>query len=288
MYSVVIGSQGMLGKELVAVLKARSVESVYADINPGDGEIKLDITDRSAVTALIEKYKPEVIFNCSAYTNVDLAEEQEDLAAKINGSGVENIALAAKTADALLVHISTDYVFAGDNNQPYQPADATDPQGAYGRTKLLGEELIKKTGGKWQIIRTAWLFGPKGKNFVETILGFARKRDSLKVVNDQNGCPTWAPDLALCMADLAKTNQTGIFHFCNGPACTWYDLAQETIAQAGVNCTVEPCTSAEFPRPAPRPTWSVMDSSATYKAIGWTPKPWQQAVAEYVKTLLKE
>ncbi len=285
MYSVVIGSQGMLGKELVAILEARGLESVYADIAPGDGQVKLDITDRSAVSELISKYKPEVIFNCSAYTNVDQAEEQEEIAAAINGYGVENIALAAKDNNALLVHISTDYVFPGDNDKPYLPGDPTAPQGSYGRTKLLGEQLIEKTGSNWQIIRTAWLYGPQGKNFVETIVSLAKTRDSLKVVNDQTGCPTWAPDLAKCMADMAKYGKTGKYHFCNGPQCTWYDLAKEAVARAGINCNIEPCSSDEFPRPAKRPAWSVLDSSETYNAIGWQPRNWQETVADYVKTL---
>lgn len=285
MFSIVIGSQGMLGKELVAILKTRNLESIYADINPGEGQLQLDIIDQKAVMSLIESHKPQVIFNCSAYTNVDLAEEQQELATAINGYGVENLALAAKAHNALLIHISTDYVFAGDTNVPYLPEDKTAPQGAYGKSKLLGEELIQKTAGKWQIIRTAWLFGPEGRNFIETILGLAKNRNSLKVVNDQRGCPTWAPDLARCMVDMAESQATGIFHFCNGPACTWYDLAKEAIRQAGINCNVEPCTSEEFPRPAKRPAWSVLDSSKTYETTGWQPQSWQAAVAEYIKIL---
>ena len=285
MKTLIIGSRGMLGQELTNIVKQSGYDAVYADIAPGDNEVKIDITDKTSLVELVKEYKPEVIFNCSAFTDVDGAEEKEELANQINGYGAENLAIAAKECGALLVHVSTDYVFSGDADKPYMPNDPVDPQGAYGRSKLLGEQLIQNSGCKWIIIRTAWLFGPRGKNFVETIVGFSKKRDSLKVVDDQRGCPTWAPDLAKCMFDIAHTPEQGIFHFCNGPACTWYDLAKESIKQASVECEVNPCTSDEFPRPAKRPAWSVLDCSSTYKAIGWEPKSWQEAVSEYVAQL---
>lgn len=285
MYAIITGSQGMLGKELKAILQAKGLEIFNTDINPGEGEYKLDITDRQMLMTKVAELKPQVIFNCSAYTNVDLAEQQEELANKINGYGVENLALAAKANNALLVHISTDYVFSGVNDKPYQPEDATGPEGAYGRSKLLGEQLVIASGCRYQIIRTAWLFGPQGKNFVETIYNLSKSKDSLKVVNDQHGCPTWAPDLAQCMVDMAASKATGMFHFCNGPACTWFDLASETVRLAGTKCSVTPCTSAEFPRPAKRPAWSVLDSSKTYKTINWQPRTWQEAVKQYVEKL---
>ncbi len=285
MQAIVTGSQGMLGKELKNILCSANVSALYTDINPGENESRLDITDREAVIAKVKEFKPDVIFNCSAYTNVDLAEEQEEIAAQINGYGVENLAIAAKTCDSLLVHISTDYVFSGNNDKPYLPEDSTGPQGAYGRTKLLGEKLIVNSGCRYQIIRTAWLFGPQGKNFVETIYNLSRSRNELKVVNDQHGCPTWAPDLARCMAEMATKQNFGIFHFCNGPACTWFDLASAIVREAGHTCTVTPCNSSEYPRPAQRPAWSVLDSSETYRIIDWQPRCWQEAVSQYVKTL---
>ncbi|MBN2841660.1 MAG: dTDP-4-dehydrorhamnose reductase [Sedimentisphaerales bacterium] len=285
MQAIVTGSQGMLGKELKAILSSNNIPALYTDINPGENEFRLDITDREAVIAKVEELKPRVIFNCSAYTNVDLAEEQEDIAARINGYGVENLAIAAKANDVLLVHISRDYVFSGNNDKPYLPGDITGPQGAYGRTKLLGEQLIISSGCRYQIIRTAWLFGPQGKNFVETIFKLSQSRSELKVVNDQHGCPTWAPDLAQCMADIATKPEYGIFHFCNGPACTWFDLARAVVQDAGHDCTVKPCNSTEFPRPAQRPAWSVLGSSETYRIIGWQPRKWQDAVTQYVKAL---
>ena len=285
MKPLIIGSRGMLGQELSEIIRQNCPEAIYADINPSDNDIKIDITDKDSLFNLVNDVKPDVIFNCSAFTDVDGAEEKEEIANLINGYGAENLALAAKECGSLLVHISTDYVFAGDADKPYMPDDAVAPQGAYGRSKLLGEQLIQKSGCEWIIIRTAWLFGPKGKNFVETIVGFSKKRDNLKVVNDQRGCPTWAPDLAQCMFDIAQTAARGVFHFCNGPACTWYDLAKESIAQAGVECEVSPCTSEEFPRPAQRPAWSVLDCSSTYQAVGWKPRTWQEAVAVYIPQL---
>ncbi len=287
MKSLIIGSRGMLGQELTEIIKnSKNTKAVFADIMPGKDEIKVDITDKDSLSKLVAKNQPDVIFNCSAFTDVDGAEENEEVANLINGYGVENLAIAAEKHNATLVHISTDYVFSGDANTPYKPEDDVNPQCAYGRSKLLGEQLLQKSNCKWIIIRTAWLFGPKGKNFINTIINLAKDRDSLKVVNDQNGCPTWAPDLAKCMFDISNTSAKGIYHFCNGPACTWFDLAKESITQAGINCDLAPCTSDEFPRPAKRPAWSVLDCSSTYHTIGWQPQSWQKAVSEYMKILI--
>ena len=285
MKALIIGSQGMLGQELAETVKKSGNKAVCSDISPGTDEIKVDITNRESLLELVDQCQPDVIFNCSAFTDVDGAEEKEELANQINGYGVENLTIAADKCGSLLIHISTDYVFSGQSDKPYLPNDPVDPQSAYGRSKLLGEQLIQKSNCKWIIIRTAWLFGPKGKNFVNTIIGLAKNRDSLKVVNDQRGCPTWAPDLAQCMFDIALTPAQGIYHFCNGPACTWFDLAKESILQAGLTCEVTPCCSDEFPRPAERPAWSVLDCNSTYETIGWKPKSWQEAVAEYLQIL---
>ncbi len=201
----------------------------------------------------------------------------------INGIGVGNLAKACLENNAHLIHVSTDYVFDGESDRPYRPDDATNPQGAYGRSKLAGEEAIRKIDGKWLIVRTSWLFGKGGKNFVDTILKLAQQRDMLKVVNDQTGCPTCTMDLAACLIGLAQMDCQGIFHFCNGPVCTWYEFAKKIVEIAELPCRVEPCSSSEYPRPAKRPAYSVLDCSETFEQLGWQPCSWQERLYEYIK-----
>jgi len=284
---LVVGATGMLGSETAALLQHREYEVVEA-VWPPDHQVKhlcLDITNAEAVKELIDWARPEILFNCSAYTDVDGAETQEDLAREINGRGVGNLAQVCRDGNIFLVHVSTDYVFDGKGNCPYKPNETTSPQTAYGRSKLAGEEAIQSTFGadkNWLIVRTSWLFGRAGKNFVDTILKLAAELSSLKVVHDQIGCPTYAVDLAVCLADLAEKQVGGIYHFCNPPSCSWYDLAREAITKAGIDCQVSPCGSDEYPRPAKRPSYSVLDCRSTFEKLGWTARPWQEALAEHL------
>ncbi|MBN1765085.1 MAG: dTDP-4-dehydrorhamnose reductase [Sedimentisphaerales bacterium] len=283
---LVVGATGMLGTEVVALLKQRGRQVVEA-VWPGDDDPEhhdLDITITENVEKLLEQVTPAVVINCSAYTNVDSAEEEEELATAVNGTGVGNLARASKKMNSLLVHVSTDYVFDGRGQSPYQTDTPTHPQSAYGRSKLSGEEAIQSIGGRWIIVRTSWLFGRMGKNFIDTILNLARQRPELKVVNDQRGCPTYATDLARCLIDLADKDAQGLFHFCNGPACTWYDFAQEAVELKGIDCRINPCSTDEFPRPAPRPAYSVMDCSKTFEQLGWQSQTWMQALRNYLDT----
>jgi dTDP-4-dehydrorhamnose reductase len=281
---LVIGASGMLGSELTKQLGRRSqniVEAIWPD--DGSGRLLLDITDAAAVKKLILSVRPAEVYNCAAYTDVDKAQQEEEIATAANGTAVGYLAQACLANNSYLIHLSTDYVFDGMAKRPYRPDDATNPQGAYGRSKLAGEEAIRKVDGRWLVVRTSWLFGKGGKNFVDTILNLARQRDILKVVDDQTGCPTYVKDLAACLIGLVEADCTGIYHFCNGPACTWYDFAKKIVEIAQLPCTVKPCPSSEYPRPAKRPPYSVLDCYQTFKQLGWSPCSWEERLYEYIK-----
>lgn len=282
--TLIIGATGMLGTELVKQLKRQSryvIEAIWPD--DGSDRILLDITNELAVKKLISSIRPREVYNCAAYTDVDKAEQEENLATAINGTGAGYIAKGCLENDARLIHVSTDYVFNGRSDKPYRTDERPDPQGAYGRSKLAGEKAIQKIGGKWIIVRTSWLFGKGGKNFIETILRLAQQKDILKVVNDQCGCPTSTIDLAACLIGLAQKNSQGLFHFCNPPVCTWYEFAKKIVEIAELPCSVEPCSTSEFPRPAKRPAYSVLDCRETLKQLGYQPCSWQERLCEYIK-----
>ncbi len=289
---LVVGAAGMLGTEVVSLLQDRGVNYVaaYWPTTPDLDSWTLDITDEKTVEHCISDVKPDILINCSAYTNVDGAEEQEQLATEVNGRGVGHLARACLEHDCLLGHVSTDYVFNGRATDPYHPDDPVDPQSAYGRSKLAGERAIQDimgSDGRWFIVRTSWLFGRAGKNFVDNIIRLARDLGELKVVNDQYGCPTHAPDLARCLCDLAEGDAYGLFHFCNPPACSWHELAYHAIRYAGVSCQLVPCSTAEFPRPAPRPAYSVLDCTETFDQLGWSARPWREVLVEHLKSTLQ-
>jgi dTDP-4-dehydrorhamnose reductase len=280
---LVVGVGGMLGREVVRLLNNAGRDVVKADLAAGDGQVKIDITDASAVKKLFAEVRPSVVYNCAAFTNVDGAEQHEELAHQVNGDGVGNLARSCLAMGSLLVHVSTDYVFSGDADEPYMPNDDTCPQTAYGRSKLAGEQAMQRVGGQWLLVRTSWLFGKEGGNFVKTILKLAGEKDSLKVVNDQVGCPTYAPDLARCLIDLAAKGACGIYHFCNGPSCSWYDFAKKAVDLAGLDCLVSPCNSSEYPRPAKRPAYSVLDCRATFEVLGRPGRQWPEVLGEYIE-----
>ena len=283
---LVIGSTGMLGSDLSDKLLEHSCDVEFASWpKKDDKSFLLDITDSKSLVDSFETIKPEVVFNCSAYTDVDGAESDYEIAYKINATGVKNIAELCKKYNSLLVHISTDYVFPGDFDMPYRPDDFIGPVTAYGRSKLAGEKAIAETGCEHIIIRTAWLFGANGGNFVDTIIKLAKSRDEIKVVDDQLGCPTYTKQLVDCMIALAASNGRGLFHFCNGPACSWYDFASEIVKLSGIDCRVLPCSSDEFPRPAKRPAYSVLDISKTTQTVEMFVMSWQEALKDYLNLL---
>lgn len=277
MRALVTGSRGQLGSELVRLLEARGDVVLGTDVD------ELDITDAAACMRVVQEFGPDVIFSCAAWTAVDAAEEQEDAAYVVNADGPRNLARAAASTGAWLVQISTDYVFSGDSSAPYRVTDVPDPKSAYGRTKLAGELAVAcELPDHHYIVRTAWLYGVTGSNFAKTIMTLADERDSLKVVDDQRGQPTYARDLAEQLSTLIDARPpAGIFHGTNAGDCTWFDFARAVLAASGRDADkVEPCTSEDFPRPAPRPASSVLDHSR-WEEVGLAPmRSWQDALTE--------
>ncbi len=259
----------MLGHKVVAVGRAAGHDVVAA------GRAECDLTDPDATSAFVASVAPGAIVNCAAYTNVDAAEEHEDFALRVNADAAGNLARAAAAVGAGIVHVSTDYVFDGDNDRPWLESDHPSPLGAYGRTKLAGEEQVAMATPRHAILRTAWLFGMGGPNFVDTMLRLAADRDEVPVVTDQTGCPTWTGHLAPALVALAASQETGVLHGAGGGQCTWNDLAAETFSRAGVACRATATTSDAFRRPAPRPAWSVL---GTERDPGVRLPPWTQGL----------
>ena len=258
---LVTGAKGMLGQAVVAAAEKSSDQTLAL----GRGE--LDITDAAAITAAIDEFEPDALINCAAWTDVDGAETEEAAATEINGAGAANLAASCAASGVRLIHVSTDYVFDGSASEPYLESSPVNPQSAYGRSKLAGEAAIEAAGGDYAIVRTAWLFGAGGPNFVATMLKLGAEREQIEVVTDQIGCPTWTGHLAPALIACAAAEQTGIFHAVGGGRCSWFDLASETIALAGLKAKVEPTTTDSFPRPAPRPAFSVLGSERGDEAI---------------------
>ena len=252
---LVTGAAGMLGTDVVAAAAAGHDVVAFARAD-------LDITDAEAVRAAVRDTQPDAVINCAAYTNVDGAETEEDTATRINGDGAGHLAAAAAESGAHIVHVSTDYVFAGNATAPYPEDAPTGPIGAYGRSKLAGELAVQAAAPtSHSIVRTAWVFGPHGKNFVDTMLKLAATRDELTVVDDQLGCPTYTGHLATALITIAEQRSNGLLHVAGGGQCTWRDLAVATFAAAGLDVTVHPTTTAAFGAPAPRPAYSVLGST---------------------------
>lgn len=263
----------MVGTDLCNELRSRG-EDVVA-LSHAD----LDITDSRAVNACVTSHAPDVIVNCAAYTKVDQAETEESVANAINGSSVELLAAAANQVRALLVQISTDFVFDGAKSEPYEVTDATNPLSAYGRSKHLGE-VAATHAERHLIIRTSWLFGVHGNNFVEAIRNQIRKGTSpLRVVSDQRGRPTYTPHLANAIIRLAVADARGVVHYADTDECSWYDFA---AAIAGEH-PVKPVTSDEFPRPARRPAYSVLSTERYQRITGVEPESWRDGLAEYLE-----
>lgn len=265
----------MVASDLAAALESREEEVVA--LTRSD----LDITDFAAVSAAVRKHRPTVIVNCAAWTKVDDAETHENLANAINGSAVEHLAKAAQ--DALLVQLSTDFVFDGKKPAPYEINDPTAPLSAYGRSKLMGEHAATHAS-RFLIVRTAWLFGLHGPNFVEAIRHQIRKgTNPLRVVDDQRGRPTYTPHLAEAIIRLVTRDATGIVHYADEPVCSWYDFARAIAEESGSNIEIVPVTTAEFPRPAVRPPYSVLSTERYERVTGVKPMSWREGLREYLE-----
>jgi dTDP-4-dehydrorhamnose reductase len=268
---LVTGAGGMLGSDLVASAAARELDVVA--VTRGD----LDISDDAAVRRAIRDHAPDVVINCAAWTRVDDAEADERSALLVNGDGAGNIARAAADAGAHLIQVSTDYVFDGTATRPYVESDATGPRTAYGRTKLAGEHAVLAASPGHAVVRTAWLFGRHGPNFVATMLRLA-ERGEVSVVTDQVGCPTFTGHLAEKLLDLAAHRRGGILHAAASGHCSWFEFARAIFVEAGLDVQVEPTTSEAYVRPAPRPAWSVLASERDDEPL----PPWQDGLVAFL------
>jgi len=267
---LVTGAAGMLGRDVVAAAESAGHDAVAL------ARRDLDIADPAAVRAAFAAARPDAVVNCAAWTDVDGAEGDEAGATLINGTGAGNVAAAAP----FVVHVSSDYVFDGTASKPYTEHDPTGPQTAYGRSKLAGEHTVAAAGDH-AIVRSSWLFGRHGKNFVSTMLHLAEDRDGLNVVADQIGCPTFTGHLAPALVEIAERRVSGVLHVAGGGSCSWHELAVATFEEAGVSRTVHPVTTAEFPRPAPRPAWSVLRST---RPDAPALPPWREGLSTYLRS----
>lgn len=275
---LVAGAGGMLGRAISRELEARAIPYHAATRD------QVDITLAESIRHALDAGRFRAVINCAAYTDVDRAEADEAAARRLNADGPAILAEACRDAGALLLHISTDYVFNGAADSPYAIDHPVAPIGAYGRTKAEGERRIAEVGGEHLIVRTSWLYAPWARNFVRTMAALTRDRPALKVVNDQHGTPTSAGHLAACMLDLADAGVRGIAHVTDGGRCTWHELACAVRDGLGHRCDIAPCTTAEFPRPAPRPSYSVLDIARTETIIGSMPG-WRQTLARTLTLL---
>ena len=274
---VLLGANGMLGQAMQQLLGRRNLS--YSLLTRPSFDLTRPETLGTAVLA-----GTNVVLNCAAYTDVDGAEADVEKADEINGYGVELLANRCKEVGATLVHFSTDYVFAGDLNRPYLTSDSRAPINAYGRSKLIGELAIENSGVDFLLIRTSWVYAPWGKNFVKTMAGLARTKNHLKVVDDQIGRPTQAFALAENTLALLEKNARGTFHLCDGGSCSWFEFAKHIVGAINPDCEVSPCASSEFPRPARRPPYGVLDLHKAEELIGKV-TPWPEALDKVLELI---
>lgn len=274
---IVTGAAGMLGRQVVSQYQQRGCQ-VFPMIRKD-----LDITDHKSINNAFGEINPQLVVNCAAYTDVDGAENNRDQAFAVNGLAPRLLGIACKKVDASLVQISTDYIFNGISPRPYLISDTPDPLSVYGSSKLLGEMGVRESGCRCYIVRTSWLFGPGGKNFADTILKLAQEKDEIQVVNDQQGSPTYTPDLARGIAGLAASEIYGTYHLTNSGITTWYGFAQKIIQAAGLKTNIKPCSTNQFPRPAQRPANSALDPFPIAEVMGYAPPSWEEAVDNYIK-----
>ncbi len=289
---LVTGANGQLGNEMRIVARDSHDRYIFTDVNQVEGveTINLDITDLEAVRAMVAEHNVDVIVNCAAYTNVDAAETNEELAEKLNATAPENLAVSMKEVDGLLIQISTDYVFGKElYNIPCKEDQEGTPTGVYGMTKLHGEQRIIATGCNYVIIRTAWLYSEFGKNFCKTMMNLTATKPQLKVVFDQVGTPTYALDLAKAIAvviDKFDGSQTGVYHYSNEGVCSWFDFTKMIAEYNGTTeCDVQPCHSDEFPSPVKRPAYSVLDKTKIKEVFGVAVPYWTNSLKKCISNL---
>ena len=289
---LVTGANGQLGNEMRIIARESNDHYLFTDVNEVEGveTLYLDITDLEAVRQMVAEHRIGVIVNCAAYTNVDAAETNEELAERLNAGAPENLAKAMKEVDGLLIQISTDYVFGKEPyNVPCKEDQQGTPTGVYGASKLHGEQRIVATGCKHVIIRTAWLYSEFGKNFCKTMMHLTATKPQLKVVFDQVGTPTYALDLAKAIAVVLERfdgTQTGIYHYSNEGVCSWYDFTKMIAEYNGTTeCDVQPCHSDEFPSPVKRPSYSVLDKTKIKTVFGVAVPYWTDSLKQCISNL---
>jgi len=279
---LVTGYAGQLGWDTVRLLESRGIECRGVDMQD------FDLTDGAAVRACVQSYRPTAIVHCAAYTNVDKAESQPEICAAVNGMGTVNVVRAAISVGAKVVFISTDYVFPGTGDTPYRIDDPYGPQNVYGMSKVQGEDAVRSLMTRYFILRTSWVFGKNGHNFVRTMLRLGAEKKEIRVVDDQIGSPTYSRDLARVICDMLPTEKYGIYHVRNEGFMSWFDFAKMIMAKAGLSCRVLPVPSSEYPTPAKRPLNSRMDGSRLAEA-GFAPMPSvEDALDRYLEELREE
>ena len=272
----ITGVKGQLGHDVMNELTKRGIPAIGVDIE------EMDITDPKAVESVITAANPDAVIHCAAYTAVDAAEDHVEICRKVNGEGTANIAKVCKKLGSKLMYISTDYVFNGEGERPWEPDDWREPLNIYGQSKYEGELAVESSLDEYFIVRIAWVFGVNGKNFIKTMLNLGETKGAVNVVNDQVGSPTYTYDLAVLLADMIQTEKYGRYHATNEGLCSWYDFAVEIFKQAGMDVKVTPVNSADFPAKAKRPKNSRMNKDKLIKN-GFTPMPtWQDALGRYL------
>ncbi|WP_029422352.1 dTDP-4-dehydrorhamnose reductase [Alicyclobacillus macrosporangiidus] len=275
---LICGAYGQLGRELLRFTPP------FADVS-AFGRKELDVADYNQVLDAVNEIKPDAIINVAAYTAVDLAEQEEDHAYLVNANGSRNLAVAAEQVGAKYCYVSTDYVFDGLSTMPYREYDMTSPMNVYGRSKRAGEILAQTLTRKYFIVRTSWLYGMHGSNFVKTMIRLGREGGTVRVVNDQTGSPTYAVHLAKFIWKLVATDRYGIYHATNSGCCTWYEFARAIFEECELSADVEPCSTKDFPRPAPRPAYSVLDHMQI-RINGFPDLPhWRAGLREFIQEL---
>ncbi|MFS0836693.1 dTDP-4-dehydrorhamnose reductase [Paenibacillus sp. 1P03SA] len=274
---LVTGAKGQLGSEVCRLFEAEGHEVC------GFGRENLDFTDQAACGRIVREIKPDVLIHCGAYTAVDKAESEPDEAYRVNASGTRNLAVEAEKHNAKFCYVSTDYVFDGSGNAPYNEYDNTNPRTVYGKSKRAGEILTQTLSSRYFIVRTSWVYGRTGHNFVKTMLKLGGEKTSLNVVHDQTGSPTYAVDLASFLMELVQTEKYGIYHASNSGTCTWYEFAKAVFEESDMKVAVNPCTTDEFPRPAERPKYSVMDHMGIRSNGFQDLRGWKEGLRDFLK-----
>ncbi|MDA1970035.1 MULTISPECIES: dTDP-4-dehydrorhamnose reductase [Bacillus] len=276
---LVTGAKGQLGKDVVSLLKEQTWE-VF-----GFGREELNITDEKQVSEKVLLIQPDIIIHTAAYTQVDQAESDEEAAFKVNAEGTKYLAQAAEAVGAKFCYVSTDYVFDGTKDTPYKVDDQTNPQTVYGKSKLVGEQYTQEYCSKSYIVRTSWVFGLYGNNFVKTMLRLAEENKELGIVHDQVGSPTYTTDLARFIISLVQTDKYGVYHGSNSGVCSWYEFAKEIFKQSNIEIVVNPLKTEDFPRPAARPKYSVLDKGMIEENGFESLQNWKEALKDFLKKL---